>query len=486
MHAYALYIICWIELVECLSSGTGPETGLGLRMQVWKIPSGQYMMSTSVRLRKGAKRKMETLIMRPMSAQAAKRLDVMMERVNEQYGEDPLVVSVDHFDKKTDKASSDLYFHYYGMLQHQQNMLQDYIRTGTYFAAITENAVDFQGKAVMDVGCGSGILSLFAARAGARVVYAIEASNMASFAQTLFEANPECGSKIRVLHGKVEEVVLPEKVDVLVSEPMGTLLVNERMLETYFYARDHHLRKGGKMFPGSGTIYVSAFSDEQLYQEIASKSLFWQQDNFYGVDLTCLHHSSYVSYFSQVVVDQIPPNVLVSNSTLHKIDFSTCKEEELHSFEIPLSLQVGRACTVHGIAAWFDVSFDGTSCQRILSTAPGMPVTHWFQLRCVLQEPIRIYSPGETIKGILKFKAHARQSYDLFLELSGPPNPNDRSGTTQFSVGQFDLKEPYYRQLVHQASWDTSIATATESGFPNDNLADRKQHDTFDPSHFFV
>ncbi len=49
---------------------------------------------------------------------------------------------------------------------HQQNMLQDYIRTGTYFAAITENPADFEGKAVMDVGCGSGILSLFAAQVG--------------------------------------------------------------------------------------------------------------------------------------------------------------------------------------------------------------------------------------------------------------------------------------------------------------------------------
>ncbi len=54
---------------------------------------------------------------------------------------------------------------------------------------------------------------------------------------------------LRVLHGKVEEVSMTDKVDVLVSEPMGTLLVNERMLETYLYARDHFLKPGGKMFP---------------------------------------------------------------------------------------------------------------------------------------------------------------------------------------------------------------------------------------------
>ena len=51
-----------------------------------------------------------------------------------------------------------------GMLQHQQNMLQDYVRTGSYYAAITENRADFEGKTVMDVGAGSGILSLFAAQ----------------------------------------------------------------------------------------------------------------------------------------------------------------------------------------------------------------------------------------------------------------------------------------------------------------------------------
>ena len=70
----------------------------------------------------------------------------------------------DGFANKTDKGSADLYFHYYGMLMHQQNMLQDQIRTGTYYAAILENTADFQGKVVMDVGAGSGVLSLFAAQ----------------------------------------------------------------------------------------------------------------------------------------------------------------------------------------------------------------------------------------------------------------------------------------------------------------------------------
>lgn len=54
---------------------------------------------------------------------------------------------------------------------------------------------------------------------------------------------------MKVLRSKIEELEGMERVDVLVSEPMGTLLVNERMLETYLFARDHFLKPGGKMFP---------------------------------------------------------------------------------------------------------------------------------------------------------------------------------------------------------------------------------------------
>ena len=53
-----------------------------------------------------------------------------------------------------------------------------------------------------------------------------------------------------MLHSKIEDLDLQgEQVDVLISEPMGTLLVNERMLETYLHARDHFLKPGGRMFP---------------------------------------------------------------------------------------------------------------------------------------------------------------------------------------------------------------------------------------------
>lgn len=68
-------------------------------------------------------------------------------------------------------------------------MLEDHKRTGAYYAAVMQNRAQFVGKTVLDVGTGSGILALFAAKAGARKVYAVEATDMAKHARRLVEAN---------------------------------------------------------------------------------------------------------------------------------------------------------------------------------------------------------------------------------------------------------------------------------------------------------
>ena len=171
------------------------------------------------------------------------------------------------------KDGEQSFFYYYGQLAHQQNMLQDTTRTGAYYNAICgqARAVNFQGKVVMDVGTGTGILAMFAAKAGAKKVYAVEASAIASTAKELVKANglgdvvEVFNCKVRLLcvrlsaarrltHShfssspQVEELELPEgyeKADVIVSESMGFLLVHERMLEVMMIARDRFLKKGG-------------------------------------------------------------------------------------------------------------------------------------------------------------------------------------------------------------------------------------------------
>ncbi len=77
--------------------------------------------------------------------------------------------------------------------------MQDFVRTSTYQKAILSNAAsNFRGKVVLDVGAGSGILSFFAIQAGAKRVYAVEASNMAEHCNALVQSNKLAGRIIVV------------------------------------------------------------------------------------------------------------------------------------------------------------------------------------------------------------------------------------------------------------------------------------------------
>lgn len=103
------------------------------------------------------------------------------------------------------------YFVSYGYLYHQKDMLQDKGRMDGYRNAILGNAKCFEGKTVLDVGTGSGVLAIWAGMAGARKVYAVEATSMAQHARRLVQQNG-MQDVVTVLEGYMEKIELPEKV----------------------------------------------------------------------------------------------------------------------------------------------------------------------------------------------------------------------------------------------------------------------------------
>lgn len=164
----------------------------------------------------------------------------------------------------------------------------------------------FKDKVVLDVGCGTGILCMFAAKAGAKKVIGvsrtnhtlkekicvidntvqIDMSNIIDQAQHIIEANGFTDSAflsildsysvlttsrqpaITLIKGKMEEVVLPvQQVDIIISEWMGYFLLYESMLDTVLLARDRYLRPGGLMFPDQATLFLAGIEDADYKEE---------------------------------------------------------------------------------------------------------------------------------------------------------------------------------------------------------------------------
>jgi hypothetical protein len=132
-------------------------------------------------------------------------------------------------------------------------MLSDQIRVMGYKSAIQAHCRD---KVVVEVGCGSGLLSVFAAKAGAKKVYAIEGAPVAKLAAKIIEANG-CEDVVTLIRGNSHDIELPERGDVLIHE----LLASgdgfaENVLMHVADARKRHLKENATLLPTKIEVFV--------------------------------------------------------------------------------------------------------------------------------------------------------------------------------------------------------------------------------------
>ena len=125
-------------------------------------------------------------------------------------------------------------------------MLHDDRRTSDYIAALREAMRP--EDIVLDIGTGSGVLAIAAARAGARHVYAVEASDIADVAERVFAANG-VEDRVTLIRGWSRDIELPERADLLVAEVIGNEPFEEEILETTLDARRRLLKPGARLIP---------------------------------------------------------------------------------------------------------------------------------------------------------------------------------------------------------------------------------------------
>ncbi|GIX63524.1 histone arginine methyltransferase PRMT1 [Babesia caballi] len=305
------------------------------------------------------------------------------------------------------EATKDSYFHSYGYIGIHEEMLKDSVRTGTYHRAITQNRHLFKDRLVLDLGCGTGILSLFCVSAGARHVYAIECSDIINLARSLVERNG-AKDKVTFLHGRCEDVELPvPKVDIIVSEWMGYFLLYENMLESLIFCRDKWLKPGGLLFPDRARLYVGAIEDA----EYKSDKLDCWRDT-YGFDFSLMR--PYL--LEDPVVDVVDEKTLnTTTCCVLELDLHTCALSDL-DFASEFLLVAQRKDYVHALCFWFDVTFSACHKPLTLSTSPRAQYTHWKQTVFYLPDDL-IVDCGDKIAGLIAVRRNAENPRDLDVKL---------------------------------------------------------------------
>jgi len=255
-----------------------------------------------------------------------------------------------------------------------RDMAGDAVRVDAFRRGI--EAVVKPGDVVVDAGCGLGTYAIFACRAGARKVYAIERTDIILTAKQIAEDNG-CAGRIEFVRGDALAVELPEKGDVVITEDFSATFI-EGDTERLTARLRRLLKSGGKFVPSSVSVYAAPVSCPRAYAEIDQ----WARSNgvAYGIDLSAtremamnwIHRANFRPRQLAGAPKRVRRVVLAGGTP--------------YAFDTTFRCRALKTAAVHGVGVWFEAQL----APRVrLSNAPGAPQTLWGQGLLPLAGPVR-------------------------------------------------------------------------------------------------
>lgn len=346
-------------------------------------------------------------------------------------------------------------------------MLRDGPRMQAFSRALRD--VVRPGMVVLDVGAGSGVLSLMAARAGAARVYAVERTPVARLARQLVGRNGLTGV-VQVAEADILQVSLPEPVDLIVSEWLGTIGVDENLLYPVLLARDRWLRPGGLMLPSvvrarlAPALTATRVEIDALQANEPGAAPAGQPQDAalpgadLDLDLGLLAEPSVHELLCRRY--QVRPQDLAAPAqTLWCTD---TRRASLRSAVEPnhaeLTFEIAAPQRINALVAWFEAEL---SPATTLSNAPDQPETHWGQLTLPLQS-VRTLPAGCRLQVRVACLPRVPGVSDLCWALRVDDGPWE-SHDTRFASGVPPQRAP---RALHPPNGDTAMNTPTPATEP--------------------
>lgn len=257
-------------------------------------------------------------------------------------------------------ADTPTFFQNFAGIEIHRRMLADGPRVDAYARAIAA-AVE-PGMAVLDAGTGSGLLACLAARAGARVVYAVDNSDVLALAEQTVRHN-DLGEIVRLVRGDFGTVQLPERVDLIVSETFGALALAEGSVPDLAACVQRNLAPSGRVLPSGISLHLAPAHAPAVHDQTLSPF-----GDLHGVDLEPLRQSA--ERRGRVV--DVPASALRAPAAA----FAQAPYPTQPSMRGTAAWQLPEG-PITGFAAWFDIHDQG---EVFLSTGPAAAPTHWRQV----------------------------------------------------------------------------------------------------------
>jgi precorrin-6B methylase 2 len=257
-------------------------------------------------------------------------------------------------------------------IEYHRTLIADRVRNDAFYAAL-KKVIKPGETVVADIGAGTGLLGLMAAKLGAKAVYLYEAAEIAGVAAAVLKANRAKNCHLMPCHST--EMQDPPQADVIVSETLGNYALEENIIATLADARKRFLKRGGVIIPNAIRQFVAPVVTPRLHQELT----VWDSIG-HGIDLTAARQMS----LNNVYVRSLKPTELLEAKTWDEIDLSR-ESKSVRKGEVTWS--VAKPATVYGFAVWWSLELvPGVT----LSTAPNAPATHWEQLYFPLEAPLQL------------------------------------------------------------------------------------------------
>lgn len=269
------------------------------------------------------------------------------------------------------------------------HMLADTKRNKAYHEALRKAS---PGKRVLDIGTGSGLLAMMAAKAGAEEVVGCEMIlALAEVAEDIVKDNG-LDESIRIVQKRSTSMKIGqdmlEKADVLVSEILDVGLLGEGVIPTHRHALQYLVKPDAEVIPQKATVKAVLLQCDDYYQVNPMRTIE-------GFDLSSFERFRLKEHYTSITMEVTPHQTLSEVQDVSTISFVNLPKpaSEADPNVTELSFTVVEDGILHGVAFWFDLYVNS---DIVVSSGPGGDMIHWNQAVTFFEEP-RAVKAGEEI-----------------------------------------------------------------------------------------